>query len=68
MPIERLIFIIVLVMALAAATITVALALIGTVQDTPMAGLAILGLIALCVSFAWRWFSDRRSGPKPGDK
>ncbi len=61
MPIERLIFILVLVMALAAATIAVALAVLDTVQTSPMVGLAILSLIALCVSFAWRWFSDRKA-------
>jgi len=68
MPIERLIFILVLVAALAAATIAVAVALFGAAQTSPRLALAVLGLIALCVSFAWRWFSDRKSSAKSGDK
>ena len=59
MPIDRLIFIIVIVVALAAATIAVALAVVGAVGASPMVGLAALSLIALCVSFFWRWFSNR---------
>jgi membrane protein implicated in regulation of membrane protease activity len=61
MPIERLIFIIILAMALAAATIAVALAVLDTVQASPVLGLAALSIIALCASFAWRWFSDRKT-------
>ena len=67
MPIDRLIFLIILVMALAAATIAVALAFLDTWQTSPIMGLAILSLIALCASFAWRWFSDRKRD-KPGEE
>ncbi|EBA11848.1 hypothetical protein [Roseobacter sp. CCS2] len=67
MPIERLIFLIVLVIAAAAATIAVALAILHSTQTSPMPGLAILSLIALCASFAWRRFSDRKA-QNAGDK
>lgn len=67
MPINRLIFLIVIVMALAAATIAVVLALSGFVQAAPMVGLAILSLVALCASFAWRWFSDRQRDKTSGE-
>lgn len=68
MPIDRLILILVLVMALAAATIAGALAVIGQIQVVPAVGLAVLGLIAVCASFAWRWFSDRPRGNASGRK
>jgi len=68
MPIERLIFLIVLVMALAAATIAVAVALLNSVQASPVVALAVLGLLALCASFAWRWVSDRGRGSTRGGK
>jgi len=67
MPISRLVFIIVFVMALAAATIAVGTAAVGAVQSAPMIGLAGLGLIALCASFAWRWISDRQRNNTSGD-
>lgn len=66
MPIDRLIFLIVLVMALAAATIALALAVVGTTGASPMVGLALLSLIALCASFAWRWHSDRKRNTTSG--
>ncbi|MEJ8560448.1 hypothetical protein QTO30_03845 [Yoonia sp. GPGPB17] len=67
MPIERLIFILVLVMALAAATIAVVLAMVDAVSASPITGLAILSLIALCASFAWRWFIDRKRDNTSGE-
>ena len=67
MPIERLIFILVLVMALAAATIAVASAVVDTIGTSPMVGLAMFSLIALCASFAWRWFSDHKRDNTSGD-
>ncbi|MFO8124990.1 hypothetical protein [Yoonia sp.] len=66
MPINRLVFIIAIVIALAAATIAVVLALFGSVKPAPMAGLAILSVIALCASFAWRWYSDRQRDKTAG--
>ena len=67
MPIERLIFILVLVMALAAATVAIALAIVDQVHASPMVGLAILSVIALCASFAWRWFNDRKNDENKGE-
>ncbi len=60
MPVDRLILLIAIVITLAAATIAGVLAIAGAVQVSQMAGLAFLSLIALCASFAWRWFSDRK--------
>jgi membrane protein implicated in regulation of membrane protease activity len=67
MPIERLIFIIVLAIAAAAVTVAVALALVGQVQTPPMVGLAVLSLIALCASFAFRRYTDSRGDKNAGE-
>ena len=68
MPIGRLIFILVLVMALAAATIAIVVAATDTLSGAPMATLGLVGLAALCASFAWRWVSDSKAKAPSGDK
>jgi membrane protein implicated in regulation of membrane protease activity len=59
MPLDRFVLIIVCVVAAAAVTVWVATALIATTQLAPIAGLAVLSVVALAAYIAWRVFSER---------
>lgn len=59
MPLHRLVVILAVVVALAAATVAGVFAFAGQLPLSRMQGLAVLGLIALVASFAWRVFADR---------
>ena len=59
MPLDRLVLIIVCVVTAAAATVWVATALLASTQLPPMAGLAVLSIVALCAYVAWRVISER---------
>ncbi len=61
MPLNRFVVIIACVIAASAVTVYVGLALAQTVQVPAVTGLAVLSLIALCASFGWRVFADRRN-------
>ncbi|MFT6073872.1 MAG: hypothetical protein ACJAZ1_000784 [Yoonia sp.] len=66
MPFHLLMKIIAVVFMLAAVTVSGALAFTDVLQVTPTIGLAGLTLIALCASFGWRVYADRKS--KNGDE
>ncbi|WP_439156225.1 hypothetical protein [Yoonia sp.] len=59
MPLDKLVLIIVSVVAAAAATVWLATALIASTQFAPVAGLAVLSVVALCAYVAWRVISER---------
>lgn len=59
MPLDRLILIIVCVIAAAAATVWAAAALLASTILSPVAGLGVISVIALCAYVAWRVISDR---------
>lgn len=61
MPFHYLMKIIAVVFTLAAVTVSGALAFTDVLQVTPTMGLAALSLAALCVSFGWRVYADRKS-------
>lgn len=60
MPLNRLLFIVACVIAAAAATVYVGLALAER-NELPGSGLVALTIIALCASFGWRLFTDRKA-------
>ena len=57
MPLNTLILLLIVVITAAAATIYVALTLMGLLQLSPLVGLGILAVLALCASFAVRRWS-----------
>ena len=61
MPFHYLMKIIAVVFTLAAVTVSGALAFTDVLQVSPTMGLARLSLAALCVSFGWRVYADRKS-------
>jgi len=69
MPFHYLMKIIAIVFTLAAAvTVSGALAFTDVLQVSPTMGLAGLSLAALCVSFGWRVYADRKSKNDAGTK
>ncbi len=68
MPFHYLIKIIAIVFTLAALTVSGALAFTDVLQVSPTMGLAGLSLAALCVSFGWRVYADRKSKNDAGTK
>jgi hypothetical protein len=60
MPLNRLLFTLACVIATAAATIYLAVSLTARAAIPPVTGFAVLGVIAMCASFGWRVYSDRR--------
>ncbi len=61
MPFQRLIIILAVVFASAALTVVAALALTDHLEVSPTLGLAGLSILALCASFGWRVYSDRKA-------
>jgi len=61
MPLHYLMKIIAVVFTLAAVTVSGALAFTDVLDVSPTMGLAGLSLAALCISFAWRVYADRKS-------
>lgn len=61
MPFHYIMKIIAVAFTLAAVTVSGALGFTDVLQVTPTMGLAGLSLAALCVSFGWRVYADRRS-------
>jgi hypothetical protein len=68
MPFHLLIKIIAVVFTLAAVTVSGTLAFTDVLEVSPTMGLAGLSLAALCVSFGWRVYSDRKSKSDDGTK
>ena len=68
MPFHYLMKIIAIVFTLAAVTVSGALAFTDVLQVSPTMGLAGLSLAALCVSFGWRVYADRKSKNDAGTK
>ncbi len=68
MPFHYLMKIIAVVFTLAAVTVSGALAFTDVLQVSPTMGLAGLSLAALCVSFGWRVYADRKSKNDAGTK
>jgi hypothetical protein len=60
MPFSRLLVIGLVVIALAAATIAIVMLSMNFLAVSPVLGLAGLSLVALCASFAWRVFAERK--------
>jgi hypothetical protein len=60
MPLNRLLFILACVIATAAATVYLAISLTERSAVPPITGFAVLGVVAMCASFGWRVYSDRR--------
>ena len=67
MPFHLLMKIIAVVFTLAAVTVSGALAFTDALQVTPTAGFVGLTLAALCVSFGWRVYADRKTKNDDGD-
>jgi len=61
MPFHYLMKIIAVVFTLAAVTVSGALTFTDVLDVSPTMGLAGLSLAALCISFAWRVYADRKS-------
>lgn len=67
MPFQLLIKIIAVVFTLAAVTVSGAIAFTDVLQVTPTMGLVTLSLIALCASFGWRVYADRKAKRDNGE-
>ncbi|MFT7107606.1 MAG: hypothetical protein ACJAVT_002132 [Yoonia sp.] len=67
MPFHLLIKIIAVVFTLAAVTVSGAIALTDMLQVTPTMGVVGLSLAALCVSFSWRVYADRKAKHDDGE-
>ena len=67
MPFHLLMKIIAVVFTLAAVTVSGTLAFTDVLQVSPTMELAGLTLTALCISFAWRVYADRKSKNDDGD-
>ena len=61
MPLDRLVLIITCVIAAAGATIWVVAALFASSQASPLAGVAMLSIVALAAYIGWRVISERLS-------
>lgn len=59
MPLDKLVLIIACVIVAAMATVYLGTALVSATQMSPATGLAVLGLVALCLSVVWRAIAER---------
>lgn len=59
MPLDKFVLIVVCVLGAAGLTVYVGAALVASTQLPPFFGLALLGIITLCVYVGWRVIAER---------